>query len=353
MPWAQVHIGSWSQWRLCPRRIGKSWVLAFKVKRSRLMHLGWLYVTGLGCTGLHGNCVPTWRTCHPASRGRLGPKWERLLSLVWRMLSLFWKQVGQTADNWGLPTFTTSRPWGNPGRRPAGLGEIVRPMKLRGGSWTSIVSPLTSIETRQAWSTRRVNGGAQTLPSVKPWWGFPVGYTAPCAGKSAQKGEDYDGSRLTLLGNSWQVGVIVWLLVAVVLSSGALLSGCVARTSSRSLLPVRGVNCRPCFFDHRFIVRDGWKRFPPGGSSKRWWASLQLRERICCFKGVVSCWWSTTGCGPPFQGSYGNGGRWQADGNLPATTSTSWSYGQSLPPYVGGSNVGNVFPLGSCILLKA
>ena len=56
----------------------------------------------------------------------------------------------QTADNWGLPAFTTSRPWGNPGRRPAGLGEIVRPMKLRGGSWTSIVSPLTSIETPQA-----------------------------------------------------------------------------------------------------------------------------------------------------------------------------------------------------------
>eukprot|EP00435_Cladocopium_sp_Y103_P018392 s123_g4.t1 len=42
--------------------------------------------------------------------------------------------------------------------------------------------------------------------------GFPVGYTAPCLPKGEQKGETYEDSRLTLLGNSWQVGVIAWLL---------------------------------------------------------------------------------------------------------------------------------------------
>ena len=42
--------------------------------------------------------------------------------------------------------------------------------------------------------------------------GFPVGYTAPCVPKTEQKGGSYEDSRLTLLGNSWQVGVIVWLL---------------------------------------------------------------------------------------------------------------------------------------------
>ena len=42
--------------------------------------------------------------------------------------------------------------------------------------------------------------------------GFPVGYTAPCVPKAEQQGEKYDDSRLSLIGNSWQVGVIVWLL---------------------------------------------------------------------------------------------------------------------------------------------
>ena len=42
--------------------------------------------------------------------------------------------------------------------------------------------------------------------------GFPIGYTAPCLPKGQQKGDEYEDARLTLLGNSWQVGVIVWLL---------------------------------------------------------------------------------------------------------------------------------------------
>ena len=42
--------------------------------------------------------------------------------------------------------------------------------------------------------------------------GFPVGYTAPCLPKSKQKGTEYSDVRHTLIGNSWHVPVVAWLL---------------------------------------------------------------------------------------------------------------------------------------------
>lgn len=42
--------------------------------------------------------------------------------------------------------------------------------------------------------------------------GFPVHYTAPCLGKHDRKGAKYNDARLTLLGNSWSVPVVAWLL---------------------------------------------------------------------------------------------------------------------------------------------
>ena len=42
--------------------------------------------------------------------------------------------------------------------------------------------------------------------------GFPLHYTAPCLGKRESKGSKYNDARLTLLGNSWSVPVVAWLL---------------------------------------------------------------------------------------------------------------------------------------------
>lgn len=42
--------------------------------------------------------------------------------------------------------------------------------------------------------------------------GFPVGYTKNCVPKAQQQGVGYEDIRLTLLGNSWHVGVVAWLL---------------------------------------------------------------------------------------------------------------------------------------------
>ena len=42
--------------------------------------------------------------------------------------------------------------------------------------------------------------------------GFPVNYTAGCAPKNERKTERYRDQRLTLVGNSWSVPVVAWLL---------------------------------------------------------------------------------------------------------------------------------------------
>lgn len=118
----------------------------------------------------------------------------------------------QTADNWRLPTFTTSRAGGNPGRRPAGLGNCQAHEIER---WKLDKHRFPPYQYRDAAGLINKKGEWRrpNIAEREAVMGFPVGYTAPCAGKSAQKGEDYEGSRLTLLGNSWQVGVIVWLLL--------------------------------------------------------------------------------------------------------------------------------------------
>ena len=42
--------------------------------------------------------------------------------------------------------------------------------------------------------------------------GFPVGYTKNCVPKGQQQGASYEDMRLSMLGNSWQVGIVAWLL---------------------------------------------------------------------------------------------------------------------------------------------
>ena len=117
-----------------------------------------------------------------------------------------WKLAGES-----LPTFTTARPSDVPGRRPAGLDQCTK-------------------KELQVWKQERhrfppyqysfkcglVNKANQwRVPSVaerEALMGFPVGYTRMCVPKSQQKGLDYENTRMSLLGNSWQVGVISWLL---------------------------------------------------------------------------------------------------------------------------------------------
>lgn len=42
--------------------------------------------------------------------------------------------------------------------------------------------------------------------------GFPLGYTRQWVPKFERRGQHYDDVRLSLIGSSWHVGVVVWLL---------------------------------------------------------------------------------------------------------------------------------------------
>lgn len=110
-----------------------------------------------------------------------------------------------------FPTFTTSRPRSHPGHRPAGVNQC-------------------SVEDLQRWCADKYRfppyqyikknllinkKGDLRLPDAEErecMLGFPLGYTMNCLPKGQRKGELHSDLRLTLLGNSWSVPVVAWLL---------------------------------------------------------------------------------------------------------------------------------------------
>ena len=110
-----------------------------------------------------------------------------------------------------FPTFTTARPSERPGRRPAGLHEC-QPYEL--ARWQEDLHrfpPYQYIDKHGVINRKNI----VRVPSVaerEVILGFPLHYTAPCSGKHDRKGSKYSDTRLTLLGNSWSVPVIAWLL---------------------------------------------------------------------------------------------------------------------------------------------
>ena len=209
-PWAQVHrlmesVASMSEEdrRVMTHSVGD---LPYKIDsfgltlchRPRLFWATWELQTGPGAV-----------VAHPPddSEGSMGivsffgqPHEQSFLEPGWRL-----------ADQWGLPTFTTSRPSESPGRRPAGIHACLEHELTR---WREDKHHFPPYQYKDSAGLLNKKGQWRR-PSVserEALMGFPVGYTAPCVPKQERRGEDYDDCRLTLLGNSWQVGVIVWLL---------------------------------------------------------------------------------------------------------------------------------------------
>ena len=110
-----------------------------------------------------------------------------------------------------LPTFTTSRPSEHPMRKPAGLGlcqehEIAR--------WKQEWHKFPPYQFRDIHCLHHT-----TLPSRVPnvrereaIMGFPVGFTAQCLKKSLHDSYEHETCRLSLLGNSWHVPLVAWIL---------------------------------------------------------------------------------------------------------------------------------------------
>ena len=110
-----------------------------------------------------------------------------------------------------FPTFTTSRPRPTPGRRPAGVQQCNAEELQR---WYEDFHRFPPYQYRRDFCVQNKHGQVR-LPSVEErevLMGFPRGYTANCFPKGQRRGDAWRDERLSLLGNSWCVFVIVWLL---------------------------------------------------------------------------------------------------------------------------------------------
>ncbi len=109
------------------------------------------------------------------------------------------------------PTFTTARPRQHPGRKPAGVYNC-NEEELKRWAQDAYRFPPYQYMSKHCLVNRR---GELRLPSVEEReliMGFPLGYTSFCLPKSQRKGDLYQDTRLTLLGNSWAVPVVAWFL---------------------------------------------------------------------------------------------------------------------------------------------
>ena len=122
-----------------------------------------------------------------------------------------WLEPGWSLAGEALPTFTTARPSPVPGRKPAGLEQCTSE-ELAVWSKEQHRFPPYQYSHKCGLVNKKGQWRVPTVAEREVLMGFPVGYTRLCVPKQQQKGIDYENLRMTLLGNSWQVGVISWLL---------------------------------------------------------------------------------------------------------------------------------------------
>lgn len=141
-----------------------------------------------------------------------GGKDREVILTAWQDLETVckpgWIKVDPTR---AYPTFTTSRPRERPGHRPAGIQHCADEEIQR---WVGDQHrfPPYQYQTKNLLINKK---GDLRVPDVEErefLLGFPVGYTANCLPKGQRKGEAYNDVRLTLLGNTWSVPVVAWLL---------------------------------------------------------------------------------------------------------------------------------------------
>eukprot|EP00438_Fugacium_kawagutii_P032621 Skav203452 [mRNA] locus=scaffold2237:11541:14576:- [translate_table: standard] len=110
-----------------------------------------------------------------------------------------------------FPTFTTSRPRDRPGRKPAGVHQCSSSELHR---WTQDRYRYPPYQYKDIHCLQNSRGELR-VPDVAErecMLGFPVGYTFPCVGKQIKNSEEHWDIRKTLLGNTWSVPVVAYLL---------------------------------------------------------------------------------------------------------------------------------------------
>eukprot|EP00438_Fugacium_kawagutii_P013582 Skav223043 [mRNA] locus=scaffold1069:163813:168437:+ [translate_table: standard] len=120
-------------------------------------------------------------------------------------------EKGWQVPEGGLPTFTTPRPRAAPGRRPAGLHACQPHEKAR---WEKDQYRYPPYQYQDCRGLRNSRGDWRmaSVSEKEALMGFPVGFTKPCMAKHFRTGDHYEDTRHKLLGNSWQLGPIAFLL---------------------------------------------------------------------------------------------------------------------------------------------
>lgn len=110
-----------------------------------------------------------------------------------------------------FPTFTTSRPRETAGHKPAGLAQC-RDEEVRRWQEDKFRYPPYQYCTRNCLISQKNEIRLPSIEEKEVMLGFPVGYTAMCSPKSMRKTLEHLDARHTLVGNTWSVPVVAWLL---------------------------------------------------------------------------------------------------------------------------------------------
>eukprot|EP00435_Cladocopium_sp_Y103_P046183 s2515_g13.t1 len=110
-----------------------------------------------------------------------------------------------------FPTFTTSRPRSCPGHKPAGVAQC---SDVEIARWTAdkFRFPPYQYCNRNCLINTKNEIRLPSIEEKEIMMGFPLNYTIACSPKGDRNSPDHMDARHSLLGNSWSVPVIAWLL---------------------------------------------------------------------------------------------------------------------------------------------
>lgn len=118
-----------------------------------------------------------------------------------------WKRVESNL----LPTFTTSRPKSTPGYKPAGIKQCT-PAALQMWENDAFRFPPYQYMPQHCLQNKQGRLRVPNIEEREVIMGFPKGFTTQCMVKSKHGTVEHQDCRLSLLGNSWNVTVVAWLL---------------------------------------------------------------------------------------------------------------------------------------------
>lgn len=175
--------------------------------------------------------------------------------------------------------------------------------------------------------------------------GFPKGYSTACYPKGEQKTQAWQDERLTLIGNSWNVFVVAWLLnqLSGVLGLGPFLS---LSQVVEQCSPGGGRGLQ-CFLLRPFMRAP--RRAPVQGDET---GLAQKLAGMASLKGEDILLSGITAFGRVFLPTFGAGEPFAVgDGMDNRNVSIVWSYELCTPPCAGAQERKDGYKAGLCISL--